>query len=287
VASRIIVGSLAPQNWHRQARALPPEKRFDYVYEKTLGVKRRFGFDPIGIDFGLAYLPTTEQSYLRDLRARFQADGVVPAVGFGGMRLSNDAEIRAESIAELQRNLDKVVELGATLGFFGAQYFGRVQREGRVRFCVDMLRLIAPTAAQLGLRITQENYDYFTSRDLERICREVGQPHVGVHSDTGNWLILGEDPLEATKRVAPFTLHTHVRDYVVENHTYNGVAVGDGLVDFEAVLPVLAATGGDAPLVFSMEVDTDDRDEDEAAERSYSYLAGWLGRNGWSAGAAR
>jgi hypothetical protein len=33
-------------------------------------------------------------------------------------------------------------------------------------------------------------------------------------------------------------------------------------------------------LIFSMEVDTDDRDEDEAAERSYAYLAAWLEKNG-------
>jgi hypothetical protein len=40
MADRIIVGSLAPQNWHGQARRLPPERRFDFVYEKTLAVAR-------------------------------------------------------------------------------------------------------------------------------------------------------------------------------------------------------------------------------------------------------
>jgi sugar phosphate isomerase/epimerase len=143
-----------------------------------------------------------------------------------------------------------------------------------------MLRRIAPTARSLGLRITQENYDYFGSADLVRICQAVGEPHVGVHSDTGNWLILGEDPVAATEAVLPYTLHAHVRDYVVENDTYNGVALGDGLVDFERVLPVLARAPVEE-LIFSMEVDTDDRDEDEAAERSYAHLAAWLAKNGY------
>lgn len=31
-------------------------------------------------------------------------------------------------------------------------------------------------------------------------------------------------------------------------------------------------------LIFSMEVDTDDRDEDECAERSYAYLKAWMER---------
>ena len=277
MASRIVVGSLAPQNWHRQARKLPPEKRLDYVIDKTVAVARRFGFSPMGIDFGLAALPSRDPRYLDELASRLRENDLLPAIGFGGMRLSNDAEVRAESVDELKRNMELVPRLGATRGFFGAQFLGRVQREGRVRYCIEMLRRIAPIAAELGLRITQENYDFFTSDDLVRICRAVAMPHVGVHSDTGNWLILGEDPVEATRKVLPFTLHAHVRDYVYENDTYNGVALGDGLVDFGQILPLLA----EAPveeIIFSVEVDTDDRDEDDAAERSFAYLKDWLAR---------
>ncbi len=277
MAARIVVGSLAPQNWHRQARRLPTEKRFEYVLEKTIAASKRFGFRPMGIDFGLAGLPSRDPGYLDELAARLRESDLIPAVGFGGMRLSNDAEVRAESVDELKRNMEVVPRLGARRGFFGAAYFGRVMREGRIRFCIEMLRQIAPTAAELGLTITQENYDFFTSDDLVRICRGVAMPHVGVHSDTGNWLILGEDPVEATRKVLPHTLHAHVRDYVYENDTYNGVALGDGLVDFGQILPLLA----EAPveeIIFSVEVDTDDRDEDDAADRSFAYLRDWLAR---------
>ena len=268
---------MSPQNWHRQARKLPAEKRFDFILEKTLAVQRRFGFKPFGIDFGLAALPSRDPSYLDEMAARFRENDLVPAVGLGGMRLSNDAEVRAESVAELLANMDLVARLGARRTFFGAQFFGRVAREGRIRFCIEMTRQIAPRAAELGLTLTQENYDYFTADDLVRICRAVAMPHVGVHSDTGNWLIVGEDPLTATQKVLPHTLHSHVRDYVYENDTYNGVALGDGLVDFPRILPVLARAPVEE-IVFSMEVDTDDRDEDDAADRSFAYLKAWLAR---------
>lgn len=277
MAARIVPGSLSPQNWHRQARKLPVEQRFEFILEKTLDVQQRFGFRPFGIDFGLASLPSREPAYLDDLAARFRENDLVPAVGLGSMRLSNDAEIRAGSVDELLRNMELVVRLGAKRSFYGTQFFGRVAHEGRVRFCIDITRQIAPRAAELGLTLTQENYDYFTSVDLVRICRGVAMPHVGVHSDTGNWLILGEDPLTATEKVLPHTLHTHVRDYVFENDTYNGVALGDGLVDFPRILPVLARAPVEE-VVFSVEVDTDDRDEDEAADRSFAYLKDWLAR---------
>lgn len=277
MADRIIIGSLAGQNWHRQARHLPPEKRFDFVFDKTVGIARKFGFSPMGIDISLAAMPSTDNTYLDELRARLHENDLIPAVGVGGLRLSHDAEVRAESIDEAKRGLEKIARIGATRGFFGAAFLGRVTREGRIRYCVDMLRQIEPSVKSLGLRITQENYDYFLADDLVRICREVGSPHIGVHSDTGNWLIMGEDPLESTRKVLPYTFHAHVRDYLVEGHTYNGVAVGDGLVDFDQVLPVLAQAPVEE-LIFSMEVDTDDRDEDECAERSYAYLKAWMER---------
>lgn len=75
-------------------------------------------------------------------------------------------------------------------------------------------------------------------------------------------------------------MHAHVRDYVLENDTYNGVAVGAGLVDFEKVLPLLAQAGEKEDVIFSMEVDTDDRDEDQCAHDSYAYLKNWLIKSG-------
>jgi sugar phosphate isomerase/epimerase len=277
VAGRIVAGSLSPQNWHRQARSLSLEQRFEFSLGKTLEAQRRFGFRPFGIDFGLTGLPSRDPAYLDELAARLRENELLPNVGLGGLRLSNDADIRTESVDELKRNMELAARLGAKRGTFGGTFFGRVVREGRIRYCIDMVRQIGPRAAELGLRITQENYDYFTADDLVRICRAVAMPHVGVHSDTGNWLILGENPLEATRRVLPHTLHAHVRDYVLESDTYNGVALGDGLVDFPSILPVLA----EAPveeIVFSVEVDTDDRDEDDAADRSFAYLKDWLDR---------
>lgn len=277
MATRIIPGSLSTQNWHRQARTLPAERRFEHVLGKTLQAQRTFGFRPFGIDFGLASLPSRDPHYLDELAVRFRESELLPAVGIGSLRLSNDAEVRAESLDELKATMELAVRLGARRSFFGAAFNGRVAREGRVQLCIAMTRQIAPRAAELGLQLTQENFDYFTSDDLVRICRAVAMPHVGVHSDTGNWLILGEDPLAGTEKLLPHTLHAHVRDYVYENETYNGVALGDGLIDFPRILPVLARAPVDE-IVFSVEVDTDDRDEDDAADRSFAYLKDWLAR---------
>ena len=278
----IIIGSLAAQNWHRQVRQrkLTTAEAFDYVFEKTAAIGREFGFSPMAIDFGVRSLPDTSRSYLDELKARLRENDMIAMVGFGSVAVSNDAEVRAASIAEARRNLEIAAYLGARTSNFACARNGRVTHEGQIKIAIQMLKEIGRIAQEYGIRICQENYDHWTSDELIRICRETGLDNVGIQSDTGNWLILGEDPVEATRKCLPYTFHAHVRDYVLENDTYNGVAVGAGLVDFERVLPLLAQAGEKEDIIFSMEVDTDDRDEDQCARDSYTYLKDWLIRSG-------
>ncbi len=278
----IIVGSLAAQNWHRQVRqkGLSPAEAFDYVFEKTAAIGRALGFSPMAIDISVPRLPSTDRHYLDELKARLRENNMIAMVGFGTVAVHNDAEVRAESLRQAGRNLEIAAYLGTRTSNFGCLRNGRVTREGQIRIAIQMLREIGRIAAQYGIRICQENYDYWTSDELIRICVGTGLDNVGIQSDTGNWLILGEDPVEATRKCLPWTFHAHVRDYVLENDTYNGVALGDGLVDFERVLPLLAQAGEKEDIIFSVEVDTDDRDEDECAWRSFTYLRDWLVRNG-------
>ena len=190
----------------------------------------------------------------------------------------NDGD--AQRATRAATNLEAAAYLGARVSPFHCARNGRVTREGQIRIAIEMLTEIGRIAGDLGLRICQENFDSFTSEQLIRIALGTGRDNVGIQSDTGNWLILREDPVEATRACLPHTFHTHVRDYVFENETYNGVALGAGLVDFERVLPLLAQRGATGDIVFSVEVDTDDRDEDQCAHDSYAFLKDWLVRNG-------
>ncbi len=278
----IVVGSLAGQNWHRQVRklGLGPRERFDYVFEKTAAGAKRFGFRPMGIDFGVASLPSTDRAYLDELKARLAENNLLPMVGFGSVVCTLDADVREAALAQARRNLEIVAYLGAKVSTFGCQRNGRVTRRAQLAFAVEQLKVVGKEAKALGIKICQEDFDYWTSDELIEMSVATGLDNVGINNDTGNWLILGEDPVEATRKVLPYTFHSHVRDYVLEEGTYNGVAVGQGLVDFERLLPILAKAGERDTLFFSIEVDTDNRDEDEAFDESCRYVKGWLTRNG-------
>jgi sugar phosphate isomerase/epimerase len=172
--------------------------------------------------------------------------------------------------------------LGSPLGLFYFGYGGRVTREGRIRLAVEQVTRLADAAAELGLTVTTENYDYFTSDDFLEIFQRVGRPNVGLHNDTGNWLILDEDPLEATRKMAPYTYHAHVRDYVLRDGVYSSVPIGEGVVDFAPILDeMVAIAAGRDRFVMAMEMDLDaggPEVEDEAVRACARYMADWASR---------
>jgi sugar phosphate isomerase/epimerase len=173
--------------------------------------------------------------------------------------------------------------LGSPLGLFYSNYGGRVTREGRIRLAVEQIARLADAAANYGMTVTTENYDYFTSDDFLEIFTRLDRANVGLHNDTGNWLLLDEEPIEATRKLAPYTYHAHVRDYVLRDGVFTSVPIGQGNVDFPPVLDELKRIGQSRDrLVLTVEMDLDagNEDEEDAAVREcVRYMADWFTRS--------
>lgn len=275
----VIAGALAGQNWHRQIRRLNlnPVQRLDYMIKKTASVATQFGFSPMGIDMGAP--PSSDAKYLDELKARLASENLFPVGSVSGVTATYDEEVRRAGYDSARQSLELAARMGIRTCMFGTQRNGRATREATIRFAIESTREVGKIAKGYNIRMCQEDFDYFTSAELIRICKETGLDNVGINSDTGNWLILKEEPVAATKKCMPYTLHSHVRDYVLENGVYNGVALGRGMVDFKKILPMLVQAGAKERFILSVELDTDNRDEDEECHESYRYLKEWLVAN--------
>lgn len=101
------------------------------------------------------------------------------------------------------------------------------------------LALLAPIAADLGLRIGVENHQDATADDLVWLCERVDSPAVGVTLDTGNPLAVAEDPVLFARRVLPYLVHVHLKDYRLmptpQGYRIFHCPVGAGVVDFPAL----------------------------------------------------
>ncbi len=118
----------------------------------------------------------------------------------------------------------------------------------------DLKRRIAevvPLLESLQLVLALENHQDVDSSELVELC-EVGGPRVGVTLDVANPLAVGEDLLEFARRVGPWIRNVHLKDYRI-HATPSGFrlvrcALGQGVVPFAELLPMLAEVAPDAPL---------------------------------------
>jgi sugar phosphate isomerase/epimerase len=90
----------------------------------------------------------------------------------------------------------------------------------------------------------------YTTDELLGLLEAVGSPSMGITFDFGNFVRLGEDPVEAMRKLGPFVYATHVKDLQVnpgvppeEWYAYASVPIGDGLLDVPRLLQMLKDAG--------------------------------------------
>lgn len=249
----------------------------DYL-NRVIALSEKYEFRPMGLDIVADHLALQEPSYVVDVRRKLEAHNLVPVFGLGPIQVHADKEMRERSLKATSDNLRYADMLGARVAMFNAAFHGRVTREGHLDIYSDMVGQLAEKAKPYGVKICNENYDHFTSQDILTVMESCQHPNLGVLNDFGNWLITGDDPVKATRRLRQYTIHTHVKDYVIENNTYRSVPFGQGVIDIPLLVKELHDTPGEGYLQLAMEVDLDEGDEDTAIDLCAAYMHDLLPR---------
>ncbi len=80
---------------------------------------------------------------------------------------------------------------------------------------IDVLRQLTPRLKDRGIRVAIETHADLTADELLAMIDRLGPEVAGVTLDTGNLVMRLDDPLDATERLAPFILGTHIKDAVL------------------------------------------------------------------------
>lgn len=108
-----------------------------------------------------------------------------------------------------------------------------------------VLGRLAPVLRDTGAHLNIETHEEITSFEVVRLVEEAGPDAFGITFDTANVLVRAEDPVAATRRVAPYVRSSHVRDvdlrFTPEGITRYLAPVGAGAIDWAAVLAELVA----------------------------------------------
>lgn len=110
---------------------------------------------------------------------------------------------------------------------------GDLERE--LEQAVDDFRQVLGLCADYGVKIAYENHEFESSQDVLRVVRQVDSEYVGAHVDTGNSMMVWEDPHQAVENMAPYAASTHFKDHLViavnDQPMIAGVPLGRGSID--------------------------------------------------------
>lgn len=222
---------------------------------------RALNLDPLGlldkvVEYGLEGVQCSSQELLKldgETRHRFvekaaQEDLYLELTGAGVNPGQSGKSV--DDLVEAWKPLFPLAsEVGASilntcLGLLRERMFKSPSLDEQIQMTIEVLRRLAPMAADYGITITMELHVDLTSRELARIVETVDSPYVGVNLDTANALGLLEDPVEAACNLLPYVRTTHYKDTCIylTDDGYNwqgGAPLGTGLVDLPTITEML------------------------------------------------
>ncbi len=148
------------------------------------------------------------------------------------------------------------------------------------------LRELVQVGEQAGVTVSIEDFPnllapYASIAEVRYLLDEA--PGLGLTFDNGNWVVGGDDPVEAAREFGDRIVNCHIKDWepdpdrrriqLPDGSWIRGGLHGRGLLDHRAILEALVDTGYDGYLAFEYE---GPMDHVEATRQGIAYLRGVL-----------
>jgi sugar phosphate isomerase/epimerase len=269
--------------YHRFLGDVYPEQQppaDSLTMDRVIDRARELGCE--GISLESCFFPSFDASYLADVRARLDAYQFDRVYAWGhpdGLEAGRNLLARDDMI----RHIGHAKAIGATvMRVVGSSFsFVRDPHEPQLRIISGWLKEAVRVAASEGVSLAIENHIDYDADEILRLIEEVDSSFFGVTLDTANFLRVLDDPVAATEKLAPYVLATHIKDIepvkgrsVRAWNYFACVAAGEGLVEIDAIIAILARAGYRGLLAFETDMPAARwlGREDEMVERSVAYL---------------
>ncbi len=191
-----------------------------------------------------------------DLERARQARAVLERHGMfaSALTANNDfVQLDPRAIQQQVDRMQKVAQLAQALGTSilrteGGQPKAGVPEDRWAEAIAGCLKACLPFCQEMGIRMAVDNHGYVTNdpRVLLKALELADSPYAGSNLDTMNLRWWG-NPVEALpsiyKAVAPYVLHTHMKDGTGVRAEYRGAVLGQGEIPLEAAIEALVAAG--------------------------------------------
>lgn len=245
--------------------------------EAFLEKARSLGFNAVMLMAKRPHLSVLDYGTVarRELKSKLDGLGLTVAclAGYNDFCIGNERpdvplrEIQIVYIRELCR-LARDLDCKQVRVFTGFNYAG-ISLDQHWGWCVDSLREAARQAAEFGVTLGVQNHHdtavHFES--LFDLLQEINEPNCKAMFDAWAPALQGCDLVQAAQKMAPYTVHTTVADYVrrprynyvpsLVNYTretdaVRAVPMGEGFIDYRGFFTALQAAGFDGYVAYEM-----------------------------------
>ena len=134
----------------------------------------------------------------------------------------------------------------------GGHYSEDEDRDAFMGFIHELADYAAARGITIGLEVHGEIMAN-GARSLP-VIEEIDRPNVGINYDTANCIFYGDtQPLDDLALTVPHLVHVHLKDKIGGPRVWNFPAIGEGEVDFAAVLAILDEQGYRGPTSVEIE----------------------------------
>jgi sugar phosphate isomerase/epimerase len=208
----------------------------------------------------LDYFWKDEKTEIPKVKKQLADAGLPLAVySIGNDFFQPDADVRAKELAHLKHSVDVANQLGVNLvRVFSGDFREGYTLEQGMGWILDGLSQGADYARQHGVTLALENHGLMAGRSdqVRSIIEKVNSPALRANLDTGNFLLVGQNPVDAAQELAPLVALVHLKDFRVagpqdtvhvykglDGTAYTGTVTGEGMVDLPKVIGILRKAG--------------------------------------------
>ena len=205
-----------------------------------------------GVELLDFYWKDKEKELEQVLKALKKYDMPVSAYDVSNNFVKGSREERAAEEAKVLEGIKTAKKLGTDIvRVFCGDLNGELTYEEGQDWIVEGLKHCAEMAEKEQIYLAIENHGLLAgkSQQVQEIINRVNSPYVKSTFDTGNFLLVHENPLDALERVKEQIVHVHFKDFrkkaphetvrgfkSLEGEELIGVVPGDGLVELRKIL---------------------------------------------------
>jgi sugar phosphate isomerase/epimerase len=227
------------------------------------------GQDAEGVEL-LDYFWKDKASELPRVKKQIADAGLELAVySVGNDFFQPDRAVWEKQLADMKTGIDtaNALEVGLMRVFSGNRKEGYELADG-MDWIIDGLAQSAEYAAAHGVVLALENHGLMAGRSdqVRHMIETVNSPSLRANLDTGNFLLVGQNPTDAARDLADVVSLVHLKDFAVapEGQTshvykgldgvgYTGTVVSEGQVDLAEIISILGKAGYDGWLSLEYE----------------------------------